>query len=225
MEKLLSAVDQGVTSHVKYVGSHIMELLWNDPGVPCAPTGPSNKQYLEGLLRYSIIIPGNARNLLIRTIIEEHRTHSKISDKIWELSDKYEVSDRQIQNIINPKKKSSSAWVLRDIGFTAVVRNFPAFYLERHSIEPKSLVSDPSELIQIGMADGLTNNKYITNFSISTIDYFKELRECNGVSNIALEKMTEKYEPLTAKQLQSIVYKWGDKFKKRTPLPDTSKLN
>lgn len=71
---------------------------------------------------------------------------------------------------------------------------------------------DASRLILNLIADDITDLERIRNYIIIE-DYYTLLRENNGISYLTLIQLSDKYE-LAERQIQNIVYKWSDKYKK-----------
>lgn len=62
------------------------------------------------------------------------------------------------------------------------------------------------------IADDLTDIERIRNFLVID-EYYTLLRENNGISYLTLVQLSDKFH-LSERQIQNIVYKWSDKYKK-----------
>lgn len=91
-----------------------------------------------------------------------------------------------------------------DIG---VIGRFADDYLQKF----KGEVDAPRLIVNL-ISDDITDLERIRNYIIIE-DYYSLLRENNGISYLTLIQLSDKYE-LTERQIQNIVYKWSDKYKK-----------
>ena len=64
------------------------------------------------------------------------------------------------------------------------------------------------------VADDITDLERIRNYLVIE-EYYTLLRENNGISYLTLIQLSDKYD-LTERQIQNIVYKWSDKYKKHS---------
>ena len=88
-----------------------------------------------------------------------------------------------------------------------VISRFADNYLEKF----KGNV-EPARLLLNLISDDITDIERIRNYMIID-EYYQLLRENNGISYLTLIQLSDKYD-LTERQVQNIVYKWSDKYKK-----------
>ena len=88
-----------------------------------------------------------------------------------------------------------------------VINRFTDCYIEKF----KGNV-DAARLVLTLISDNLTDLERLRNYLIIE-DYYELLRENNGISYLTLIQLSDKYE-LTERQIQNVVYKWSDKYKK-----------
>ncbi|HXH18720.1 MAG TPA: hypothetical protein VNJ07_06515 [Chitinophagales bacterium] len=88
-----------------------------------------------------------------------------------------------------------------------VINRFVNSYIEKF----KGNV-DATRLVMNLIADDLTDLERLRNYLIIE-EYYELLRENNGISYLTLIQLSDKFE-LTERQIQNIVYKWSDKYKK-----------
>lgn len=88
-----------------------------------------------------------------------------------------------------------------------VINRFADCYIEKF----KGNV-DAARLVLNLIADNLTDLERLRNYLIIE-DYYELLRENNGISYLTLIQLSDKYN-LTERQIQNVVYKWSDKYKR-----------
>ena len=88
-----------------------------------------------------------------------------------------------------------------------VINRFTDCYIEKF----KGNV-DTARLVLNLISDNLTDLERLRNYLIIE-DYYELLRENNGISYLTLIQLSDRYE-LAERQIQNIVYKWSDKYKK-----------
>jgi len=88
-----------------------------------------------------------------------------------------------------------------------VINRFAGSYIEKF----KGNV-DTARLILNLISDDLTDLERLRNYLIIE-EYYQLLRENNGISYLTLIQLSDRYD-LTERQIQNIVYKWSDKYKK-----------
>ncbi len=71
---------------------------------------------------------------------------------------------------------------------------------------------DAARLVLNLITDNLTDPERIRNYMIID-NYYKLLHENNGISYLTLIQLADKFN-LEERQIQNIVYKWSDKYKK-----------
>ncbi len=71
---------------------------------------------------------------------------------------------------------------------------------------------DAARLVLTLISDNLTDLERLRNYLIIE-EYYNLLRDNNGISYLTLIQLSDKYD-LTERQIQNIVYKWSDKYKK-----------
>jgi len=71
---------------------------------------------------------------------------------------------------------------------------------------------DAARLVLALISDNLTDLERLRNYLIIE-EYYNLLRDNNGISYLTLIQLSDKYD-LTERQIQNIVYKWSDKYKK-----------
>ncbi|GIV32944.1 MAG: hypothetical protein KatS3mg031_0479 [Chitinophagales bacterium] len=71
---------------------------------------------------------------------------------------------------------------------------------------------DAARLLVNLITDNLTDIERIRNYIIIH-EYYRLLQENNGISYLTLIQLADKFD-LSERQIQNIVYKWSDKYKK-----------
>ena len=94
-----------------------------------------------------------------------------------------------------------------------VIHRFADDYLEKF----KGNV-DAGRLLLNLISDDLTDLERIRNYMIID-NYYQLLHENKGISYLTLIQLSDKYD-LTERQIQNIVYKWSDKYKKSRNVND-----
>ncbi len=96
-----------------------------------------------------------------------------------------------------------------------MIDRFADIYLEK--LKGKT---DINRLILNLIADDLTDLERIRNYMVIE-EYYNLLRENNGISYLTLIQLSDKYD-LAERQIQNIVYKWSEKYKKYSNVADKS---
>ena len=89
-----------------------------------------------------------------------------------------------------------------------VINRFTDCYIEKF----KGNNVDAARLVLNLISDNLTDLERLRNYLIIE-EYYELLRENNGISYLTLIQLSDKYD-LTERQIQNIVYKWSDKYKR-----------
>ena len=88
-----------------------------------------------------------------------------------------------------------------------VLNRFSDIYLSKFKTAP-----DPMKLLTCLINDDLADFERIRNYLIIE-EYYRLLRENNGISYLTLIELSDKYK-LNERQIQNIIYKWSEKYKR-----------
>jgi hypothetical protein len=121
------------------------------------------------------------------------------------------MEERSIKKRGTKKRNfSNEVEMFRPIGKTISDHDLINNFVENYSSKKDDLVK---EILFDLIDDGVLDSKRLRNYMI-VLDYYKQLTLNNGHSTKAIVVLAESYG-LTPRQVQNIMYKWSDKFRKR----------